>query len=90
MATRVGVGEFVYEVDERWGQLPASWSFVDVVGVVVDRDDRVFVFNRGVQPMIVFERDGRLARRPGNHVQLAFGVDKRDRATQSRQLGNLF
>jgi DNA-binding beta-propeller fold protein YncE len=61
MARRVGSGDFVYEVDERWGQLPASWSFVDVVGVVVDADDRVFVFNRGAHPMVIFERDGRLA-----------------------------
>jgi DNA-binding beta-propeller fold protein YncE len=61
MAQRVGSGEFVYEVDERWGQLPASWTFVDVVGVVVDREDRVYVFNRGAHPIVIFERDGRLA-----------------------------
>jgi DNA-binding beta-propeller fold protein YncE len=60
VAHRFGSGEHVYEIDERWGQLPASWSFVDVVGVVVDRDDRVYVFNRGAHPMVVFERDGRL------------------------------
>jgi DNA-binding beta-propeller fold protein YncE len=61
MAQRVGSGDFIYEVDERWGQLPASWSFVDAVGIVVDRDDRVYVFNRGAHPIIIFERDGRLA-----------------------------
>jgi DNA-binding beta-propeller fold protein YncE len=33
---------------------------VDVVGIVVDAHDRVYVFNRGSHPMIVFERDGRL------------------------------
>ena len=60
MAMRVGSGDYVYEVDERWGQLPASWSFVDVVGVVVDGDDRVYVFNRGAHPMVVFNADGRL------------------------------
>jgi DNA-binding beta-propeller fold protein YncE len=59
VATRVGYGEYIYEVDERWGQLPAGWSFVDVVGVVVDARDRVFVFNRGAHPIVVFERDGR-------------------------------
>jgi DNA-binding beta-propeller fold protein YncE len=57
----VGAGDFIYEVDERWGHLPASWSFVDVVGIVVDPDDRVFVFNRGAHPIVIFERDGRLA-----------------------------
>lgn len=68
MATRVGANGFQYEVDERWGQLPASWSLVDVVGVVVDQRDRVFVFNRGAHPMIVFEADGRLAASWGEGV----------------------
>ena len=61
MSTRFGYGEHVYEIDERWGQLPAGWSLVDVVGIVIDRDDRVYVFNRGVPPIVIFERDGRLA-----------------------------
>jgi DNA-binding beta-propeller fold protein YncE len=39
--------------------LPEGWSFVEVAGVAADRAGRVFVFNRGDHPVIVFERDGR-------------------------------
>ncbi len=58
MATTVGSGEYVYEEHDDWAQLPEGWSFHEVVDVVVDRDDRVYVFTRGEHPVLVFERDG--------------------------------
>ena len=58
MAVRVGSGSYVYEVVENWGKLPEGWRFVDVVGVAVDLEDNVFVFNRGTHPILVFDRDG--------------------------------
>src|SRR3954463_6590068 len=48
-----------FEVCESWGVLPDGWRFVEVAGVAVDPGDRVFVFNRGEHPVIVFDRDGR-------------------------------
>jgi hypothetical protein len=33
-----------YEVLEGWEQLPEGWSFVEVAGVAVDSQDRVYVF----------------------------------------------
>ena len=57
MLTRFGYGEHFYEIDERWGQLPAGWSLVDVVGIVVDRDDRVYVIIRGVHSIVIFVFD---------------------------------
>jgi DNA-binding beta-propeller fold protein YncE len=39
--------------------LPDGWRFVEVAGVAVDSRDRVFVFNRGEHPLLVFDRDGR-------------------------------
>jgi DNA-binding beta-propeller fold protein YncE len=48
-----------FEVCEGWGQLPTGWRFVEVAGVATDTQDRVFVFNRGEHPVIVFDRDGR-------------------------------
>jgi DNA-binding beta-propeller fold protein YncE len=48
-----------YEVLADWGKLPDGWSFIEVAGVAVDSRDRVFVFNRGVHPVIVFDGDGR-------------------------------
>ncbi len=56
---RFGQGDFVYELVEGWGTLPDGWtSFSDVVGVQVDSEDRVIVFNRGDHPVIVFDREG--------------------------------
>ena len=47
-----------FEVCEGWGALPDGWRFVEVAGVATDSDDRVFVFNRGEHPVILFDRDG--------------------------------
>jgi DNA-binding beta-propeller fold protein YncE len=58
MAVTLGTGEFRYQVVEDWAKLPAGWSFKEVGAVGVDRRDRVYVFNRGEHPMMVFDRDG--------------------------------
>ena len=55
----LGQHKMEYEVLEGWEQLPEGWSFVEVAGVAVDSQDRVYVFNRGEHPMIVFDKDGR-------------------------------
>jgi DNA-binding beta-propeller fold protein YncE len=55
----VGSGKFRYEAVVGWEQLPPGWSFVEVAGVATDSRDRVYVFNRGDHPVIVFDRDGR-------------------------------
>ncbi len=47
-----------YEVEPGWGALPSGWSFVEVAGVAVDTRDRVFVFNRGEHPVVIFDRAG--------------------------------
>jgi hypothetical protein len=60
-AARLGEGEFSYTVED-WAQLPESWSIGDVGGVAVDALDNVYVFHRGVHPMLVFDRDGRFLR----------------------------
>ena len=55
-------GEHRYEVVEDWAQLPEGWEFKDVAAVACDRQDRVYVFNRGAHPMMVFDRDGNFLR----------------------------
>lgn len=47
-----------YEVIQGWEKLPEGWSFVEVAGVATDSQDRVYVFNRGDHPIIVFSPDG--------------------------------
>lgn len=54
-----GNNRIEYEVLEGWQRLPEGWSFVEVAGVATDSRDRVYAFNRGEHPMIVFDRDGR-------------------------------
>jgi DNA-binding beta-propeller fold protein YncE len=48
-----------FEVREGWGELPPGWRFVEVAGVAADSRDRVFAFNRGEHPVIIFDREGR-------------------------------
>ena len=45
-----GPHKIEYEVLEGWEKLPEGWSFVEVAGVGVDSQDRVYVFNRGHRP----------------------------------------
>ena len=68
MVTTVGTGTYVYEVAEGWGELPDGWSFKEVAAVGVDSKDRVYVFNRGEHPMIVFDREGRFLQSWGEGV----------------------
>jgi DNA-binding beta-propeller fold protein YncE len=54
----VGAGPFRYRALPAWGRLPEGYAFSEVVGVATDSADRVFVFNRGEHPVIVFDRNG--------------------------------
>lgn len=47
-----------YDADDRWAKTPAGWGWTEVAAVAVDSCDRVFVFNRGDHPLMVFDRDG--------------------------------
>lgn len=53
-------GGFRYAVDTAWAKPPAGMTIGDVAAVGIDSKDRVFVFNRGEHPMMVFDRDGNL------------------------------
>ncbi|MBI3465271.1 MAG: hypothetical protein HY000_19770 [Planctomycetes bacterium] len=55
----VGNERFLFQASDDWDQLPSGWSFHEVVGVAADSRGRVYVFNRGQHPLIVFDRDGR-------------------------------
>src|SRR6202040_219381 len=71
----VGSGNFKYRVNADWAKLPDGWSFKEVGGVGVDSHDNVYVFNRGVHPMMVFDREGNFLRSWGEGRYLrAHGV----------------
>ena len=54
----LGSGEHRYRVVQDWAKLPEGWEFKDAAAVAVDSKDRVYVFNRGEHPMMVFDREG--------------------------------
>jgi len=71
----VGDGACHYEALASWERLPEGWSFVEVAGVATDSRDRVYVFSRGVHPVIVFDREGNFLTSWGEGlVQRAHGI----------------
>ena len=58
MADVFGSGAFRFTIDTDWAKLPQGWNLHEVADIAVDDHDRVYVFNRGDHPMIVFDRDG--------------------------------
>jgi len=64
----VGSGEFRYRFVDNWAKLPKGWQFLDVSAVAVDKQDQVYVFNRGGHPMIIFDRDGNVVSTWGENI----------------------
>jgi len=42
---KLGSGDRVYEELADWANLPEGWAFREVADVVVDSNERVYVFN---------------------------------------------
>ena len=55
MAIIVGSGDYRYEQIDNWAKVPPGWSLHEVGAVGVDKQDNVYVFNRGEHPMMVFD-----------------------------------
>lgn len=55
---RLGQGDWVFEPEPAWGDLPNDLTLGDCAGVAVDSHDRVVLFNRGDTPVVVLDRDG--------------------------------
>lgn len=64
--TRLGQGAFSYELVEGWGEPPPGVDCGDITAVAVDSGDRVHVFARGRDPVLVFDREGSLLRTWGH------------------------
>jgi DNA-binding beta-propeller fold protein YncE len=48
-----------HKVIPDWAKLPKGWNFGECSGVATDKQDNVWVFNRGAHPVIQFDRDGK-------------------------------
>lgn len=56
----VGRGDFQFRWTSGWGRLPSGLHLNDVPAVGVDSHDRIFVFQRGEPPLLVFNPEGEL------------------------------
>ncbi|MBM4076095.1 MAG: hypothetical protein FJ267_10660 [Planctomycetes bacterium] len=54
----VGNGNFSYTPVALWEKRPPHIEWTEVTAVAVDSQDRVFVFNRGSHPVVIFDRHG--------------------------------
>jgi DNA-binding beta-propeller fold protein YncE len=57
-AVREGRHQYIPVAD--WLQLPAGWDLVEAAAVATDSQNRVYVFNRGEHPVVVFSPQGQL------------------------------
>ena len=65
----LGEGDFKYELSgSNWGKLPENWVYKEATAVAVNSKDRVYVFNRGTHPMVIFDRDGNMLSHWGDGV----------------------
>lgn len=55
-----GTGKYSYELMTGWAKYPKDWSIRDVAGLTIDSQDRVYVFNRGPHPLMIFDPEGNL------------------------------
>ncbi len=67
-AVILGQGKYRYEVLPNWGDLPPGITYKDAAAVCVDNKDNVYVFTRGADPVIVFDRTGKFLRSWGQDV----------------------
>ena len=65
---KIGSGRFTYEIAVNWERLPPGYSWTDAAAVATDSQDRVYVFNRGEHPMIVFDSEGNFIKSWGEGV----------------------
>ena len=65
----VGSGSFKYEAMDEWEKMPDGAELIEVPGVAVDSEDRVYAITRNTEhPVIVFDRDGNFLRSFGQGV----------------------
>jgi DNA-binding beta-propeller fold protein YncE len=57
-----------HKVVKNWAKLPAGWNFGECAGVAVDKDDNVWVYNRGKHPVIQFDKNGNFLQGWGDDI----------------------
>jgi hypothetical protein len=55
-----------FVVDAKWPQKPPAAQWSDMPGIVVDAQDRVYIYTRALPPVQVYEADGKFVRSWGD------------------------
>ena len=55
-----GTGKYTYELVDGWAKCSERFSFIDVIGIAIDSQDKVYVLNRSAYPIMIFDREGTL------------------------------
>jgi DNA-binding beta-propeller fold protein YncE len=64
-----------HQLVNDWAKLPAGWNFGECSGVATDKQDNVWVFNRGAHPIMQFDRDGKFLQAwPDIHIVSSHGI----------------
>jgi DNA-binding beta-propeller fold protein YncE len=64
-----------HKLVDGWAKLPPGYNLGECTGVSCDRDDNVWIFNRGPHPVIQLDRDGKFLRAwPEVPVKSAHGL----------------
>ncbi len=79
-----GSGKYKYELVDGWAKYPKGWSILDVGGIAIDKQDRVYVFNRSQHPLMIFDREGNFQSSWGE------GVFKRAHGSCIDTKGNIY
>jgi DNA-binding beta-propeller fold protein YncE len=61
-----GSGKFTYELADWQAKYPGGWQPVEVNGLCIDSQDRLYAFNSGEPAVTVFDRNGNLLKTWGN------------------------
>lgn len=57
-----------YKLDEGWGKLPDGNNILDIPGIAVDSEDRVYVFSRDKQGVFIFDSEGNFKNTIGKKI----------------------
>jgi DNA-binding beta-propeller fold protein YncE len=57
-----------YKLDKGWGKLPDGSNILDIPGIAVDSKDRVYVFNRDKQQVVVYDSEGNFIKNLGKDI----------------------
>ena len=60
MVVSLGKGRHSYKPVTDWAKLPTDIVLGDVAGIAVDNKDRVYLFNRGSNPVVILSQSGDL------------------------------